>query len=328
METQKHNNRRLHTRYLLMVALFVIGVGVGIVSAHVYQNHRFDLKKEKYSLLADRILQSSDKDRTVSFTNLRTELKNYIDTNLNSKQYSFYFEYLPTGTSIGYNESHPLIGASLLKVPFAIQYFKAVEDGVLQPTDKVVLVKEDLDSGYGELYKRGAGYELTMDELVRILLHDSDNTALQALSRVLVDKVKITSVDQIINFIDVDYSNNSEGSTLIGAQAYSSILKCLYFSCYLNKDNSQQVLKELSDTQFNDRLKRYITDENMPIVAHKIGSFENSTQSDCGIFYEPKKPYVLCIMINEDEQQASIDIGKLSVIVNEYVKNIDQGVDN
>lgn len=318
-ETKKHTSTRV--RYALLLALFISGIFIGSIGVVSVQKYKQKQLTEKYSLLADRILQNSDKDRTVNFSNLRAELASYIESSeLKDANYSIYFEYLPTGTSVGFKESNPLIGASLLKVPFAVQYYRALERGEVNKTDIVTLKKENLDSEYGTLYQKGEGYKLTLDELVRIMIVDSDNTALNTLAGVLIEKANINSVDAIFNFVDINYSSTKDGATAIGAESYSSILKCLYFSCYVSKENSQEILSMLTQSTFNNRLKRYISEDEMPLIAHKIGSFPD-TQSDCGIFYEPKKPYVLCVMVAGSEEFADIQIGKISVIVHEYVKN-------
>lgn len=311
-------------RAALFVTVLFFGIAIGVSGTAIYKDARLDKRQQRYSLLADRVLLGSDKDRTVSFTDLRQEIANYTNTNMKNSTYSLYFEYLPTGTSIGVNESKNLVGASLLKVPFAMQYYRALEEGRLQASDMVTIKQSNLDNSYGNLYKKGAGYQLTLGEVVQIMLLDSDNTALRVVADVLNEKAGVDTIDQVFNFVDLNYESDQEGSTLIGAESYSSILKCLYFACYISKDSSQEILNTLTKTTFNDRLKRYIPQEEMPVIAHKIGSFGQTTQSDCGIFYVPRKPYLLCVMVNGDDAAASQHIGKLSVIVYEYVSNLVQ----
>lgn len=314
--------RAVVVRAALLLTVLLLGISIGVISTNAYKDAKLDKRQQRYSLLADRVLLGSDKDRTVSFTDLRQEIANYTNANMQNVTYSVYFEYLPTGTSIGVNESKSLVGASLLKVPFAMQYYHALEQGKLQASDIVVIKESNLDSSYGDLYKKGAGYRLTLGEVVQIMLLDSDNTALRVLADTLNDRASVETIDQVFSFVDLNYESNTEGATLIGAEPYSSILKCLYFACYISKDHSQEILNLLTQTKFDNRLKRYIPTEEMPVIAHKIGSFGQTTQSDCGIIYEPKKPYLLCIMVNGDDATASQHIGKLAVIVYEYISNL------
>lgn len=316
--------RGVVVRAAVLLGVLLAGIAIGVLSVVIFNNERQQQRQDKYSLLADRILLGSDKDRTVNFTQLRQEIANYIASNMQDVDYSVYFEYLPTGTSIGVNESKNLVGASLLKVPFAMQYYRALEEGKLQAADTVTIKESNLDSSYGNLYKKGAGYQLTLDEVVRVMLLDSDNTALRVLADALNEKAGVDNIDQVFSFVDLNYESDAEGSTLIGAESYSSILKCLYFACYISKDHSQEVLNLLTQTTFDNRLKRYIPQNEMPVIAHKIGSFGQTTQSDCGIFYEPQKPYLLCIMVNGDDVAASQHIGKLSVMVYEYMTSLVQ----
>ena len=310
-------------RAFALLGVLCMGIAIGAVSVIVYGNIKQQQRQEKYSLLADRILLGSDKDRTVNFSELRQKISEYTTMNMQDDTYSMYFEYLPTGTSIGLNESKNLVGASLLKVPFAMQYYRAVEEGKLQPGDIVSIKQSHLDDTYGDLYKKGEGYRLTLDTIVRTMLLDSDNTALRILADTLAEKASITTIDEVFSFVDLNYASNQDGSTLIGAGTYSSILKCLYFACYVSKSNSQEILSLLTQSTFDNRLKRFIPQQKMPIVAHKIGSFGKTTQSDCGIFYEPKKPYVLCVMVNGNDETASTHIGKISIIVHEYIASLN-----
>lgn len=316
--------KKVAVRAFVLFAVLCIGLVIGSISAIMYSNSKQRQRQEKYSLLADRVLLGSDKDRTVNFRDLRQKLTEYTTVNMHSAPYSLYFEYLPTGTSIGLNESNNLVGASLLKVPFAIQYFRAIEEDKLHPDDIVTIQQSHLDATYGDLYQKGSGYKLTINTVVRTMLLDSDNTALRLLADVLSEKASIDTIDEIFSFVDLNYESDQDGSTLIGAGSYSSILKCLYFACYVSNAHSQEILNLLTQSRFDDRLKRYIPQETMPIVAHKIGSFGKSTQSDCGIFYEPKKPYILCVMVNGDDATASQHIGKISIIVHEYIANLQE----
>lgn len=311
-------------KILVVLVVFVLSFSAGAL----YQQ-RQQLREEKrlaersshYDLLARRILVDNPSEIAIDFRILQTGLETYIAQNGLGDKASLYFEYLPTGSSIGLNEDKVQVGASLLKLPLSVAVFKAAEQGKVNLDEKVALKQEWLNNGYGDLYKRGEGYRISVREALSYALSKSDNTAALMLFNV-VSRAQGTDRPNLLGFIDANYKETNTHEVLIDSRSYASILKCLYFSCFLNKDNSQEVLKYLADSESHERLELYMPTPH-PRVAHKIGVFNEQTQSDCGIVYVPKRNYVLCIMVDGKDPQASKEIGRLSEIVYNYVSKID-----
>lgn len=267
-----------------------------------------------YSFLAPRIFIESPNDPLINFTPLRLQLRTYmLEKNLKG---SLYFEYLPTGTNVRVDDDSQEAAASLMKIPAVMELYKAAEFGRVDLDAPQELRSEWLDDRFGSLYQQGAGYTLSLREAARIALTDSDNTAINmviALSREL-----LLPAENVLTFLDVDFVRPDEDRLTISARSYSSFLKCLYFSCYLSPDNSQQILTFLSSTNFNDRLRAGVPSEIT--MSHKIGTFNNSVMSDCGIIYEPKRPYLLCIMLEvADDQTGNQHFAAISKMAYEYI---------
>ena len=91
--------------------------------------------------------------------------------------------------------------------------------------------------------------------------------------------------------------------------------------CFLNFDDSQAILNDLTtDSNDNSRIRAGVP-SNIP-VARKIGSFSDLTQSDCGIIYVPDKNYLLCVMLDESGPAADKDIKNLSTMVYKYINSL------
>jgi beta-lactamase class A len=56
-------------------------------------------------------------------------------------------------------------------------------------------------------------------------------------------------------------------------------------------------------------------------VAHKYGTSGGESESDCGIVYIPKRPYIICMMVSTDPEQANKIIQEVSKKVYDYVSN-------
>lgn len=252
-------------------------------------------------------------DLLINFTQLRKNLKDQATPYNDS--FSFYFEYLPTGTSIGFNEKTPLYAASLVKVPLVMAFYKLDTDQKVDiDNTKVKITEDEIDSGFGDLYKKGVGYELTLREVTRLALVDSDNTA----ARILGKLVPYDNFKEIYSGLDLDL-NIEKGETLISTKSYASILKALYFSSILKREDSNQILDLLTQTKFDDKLRAPIPSDIL--VAHKIGVYKNEYYQDCGIVYLPKRPYVLCMISKSSEDEARSRMNKVSDMIYKFIQS-------
>jgi beta-lactamase class A len=231
-----------------------------------------------------------------------------------------YYEYLPTGVSVGVNSTQEFYSASLFKLPVVMAYFKHKEKNNIQEDIKVKLTNSMIDPRFGNLWIRGAGYEIGLDEAAKLALTDSDNTAVNALGPYITS----SDFDDVYNAIDIDLNLTSNG-VISTAKSYSSILKSLFFSALLTKDDSERILSFLTESKFNDKLVAGIP--SGVTVAHKIGVYEvgnDKSYSDCGIVYVPNRPYMLCMISKSDEQTARERMKEISSVVYDYVSSVDK----
>lgn len=295
----------------LILILSIVSISSLIVNAIFFLKFTDSAQLiKKYSFLSKRILLEEQNEILINFLPLRNELRKTVAPFQDS--FAFYFEYLPTGTSIGINEKVEFGTASLIKVPISMAYFHYKERLGLKE-DLIVTIQENhLDSNFGDLWKRGAGTKISLEEAVRLALVESDNTALL----VLAANIPREDFNEVYEGLDIDLKIQDE-ETIITAKQYSSILKALYFSSVLTKDNSQKILELLAQTKFNDKLPAGVP-EGIP-VAHKFGILGNELFQDCGIVYVPKRPYILCMVSHSTEDLARERMKSISAKIYEYV---------
>lgn len=271
-----------------------------------------DLQK-KFPLLSADVLADNPNDILINFVPLRKDLQKKFDAL--TVQKSFYFEYLPDGTSIRIGADQQLTAASLIKVPLAMNLYKAAELGRINLDQTVTVQENELDDAYGNLYKRGSGFRLTLREAAKYMLEQSDNTA----TRVVYDHMqnKLSYDEQSLARLDID-QNIENGQAVITARSYGSVLKGLYFSAYLNNSDSQELLGYLTHSTATNRITAQLPGSVK--VAHKIGVYNaNWAESDCGIVYVPRRPYMLCVMVGLPEDQANQFIAGVSKDIYDYV---------
>lgn len=269
-----------------------------------------------YPLLSKRIFAENQNDILINFTSLRSSVREYIGKQ--SEVIGLYFEYLPSGTSIGVNALMEVELASLIKVPVVMATYRAIEEGDVALDHQLVLKSEHIDQRFGELWKRGVGAKITVSDAIRLTLVDSDNTA----SKMLAEQLPADALDRVFDSLDLPKKRQGD-SVVSSPKSYTSILRSLYLSSYLSRSHSNDVLHILTQTKFNDKLPAGIA--RGVAVAHKTGVIETpgspSIYNDCGIVYVPNRPYSLCVMVVGSEDAARTHIQHLSAEVYNYVKS-------
>jgi beta-lactamase class A len=240
-----------------------------------------------------------------------------------------YFLYLNNGAWTGLNEREEFTAASTVKVPLAMAAMKAVEEGKLQLSDRYTLNELDLNADFGELYKNGADHDFSLEELIRIMLEQSDNTAAIAVQNILMNIGIADPLADVYAQFGWAYGDNvpgfGEGTTpnyvKINLKTLSNMFLALYNATYNSPEHSEKILGYLAGSSFNNKIVAGVP-ERVPI-AHKIGvSANDETFSDCGIVYASNRHYILCVGSNGgDEKRAASFMAEISKAAYDYVIN-------
>lgn len=259
----------------------------------------------------------------INFKPLRNQLQE-IQGRYKTKTY-IYFLYLNNASWVGINEKEDFTAASTIKVPVAMAVMKAVEENKLKLSDSYQLTQLDLDNGFGDLYKVGADGEFTVEELMRIMLEQSDNTALNAIVQVF-QRIGIDDpLSHVYGFLGWEFTQEIPefgavpDYSKINLKTLSNLFLALYDAKYVNIKDSTKILEYLAQTPFDDRIAAGIP-KNI-VVSHKIGTASaDDTYSDCGIVYAPNRHYILCVGAHGmEEKDAAKFMAETSKAVYEYV---------
>ena len=220
-----------------------------------------------------------------------------------------YFEYLPTGANIVVNTDRAMWPASLIKIPVALAAMKKVERGEWQLSNELVILDEDKDDSFGQLYKQPTGTTMTIETLLRATLVDSDNTA----HFVLLRNIEATELEDVFFHLGLDdflvsFKNSPDSrveDNRMTAKTYSVFFRSLYNATYLSPKNSERFLTFLTESG-----QEYVRTGLPPgtVFAHKTGIRTNEgVWADSGIVYIPKRPYVLTIMLEKRNPLSGIN---------------------
>lgn len=273
----------------------------------------------EYKFLSKRIFVDDPNDQFVNFIPLRDEINKYMQTQKTS--FAVYFEYLPSGISIGVNEKEEIPLASLVKIPTVMKIYELIRDGVIKKTDTITLTEQMLDNTFGDLWKKGIGYEISVEEAINMTLTQSDNTAHNALLKFLDSSVDLA----VYNTLDIRLMKEENGqyAPYGSAKSMTSVFKNLYFSSYLQPEESSEILEKLTKSTFSHQLTAGTQDTP---VAHKIGVLERKNGekffNDCGIVYLPRRNYILCMLYQGEEEEANDHMAYVSKMIYQYLKQI------
>ena len=209
-----------------------------------------------------------------------------------------YFRDLQNGPIFGISELEHFAPASLLKVPILIAVLKYAEEYPQVLQEKIGL-SDAIPKGQNEFDPRKTlepRKTYSIEEVLRRMIVYSDNSSKELLRNYL-EGISPGIIDQ--TFIDLGISlQNADGSQYIRVKSYASLFRALFNASYLNREMSQKALDLLAQAEFEDGVVAGVP--KGILVAHKFGFLdiaENQRQlHDCGIIYEPKTPYLLCVM--------------------------------
>lgn len=307
-ELENKNNSK---RYIVAILFFTVIILTNIVTYKLSENKNLEIIKAPiFNLLNPARMFISQKDLIINIQPLRDGLNNKYEKDLNV---SVYFEYLPTGANISLNKDAEFYPASLLKIPVAMAVAKKIDKGEWKWNNKLVLMANDKDDKFGTLYKEPTGSIFTIEELVKMSLVDSDNTA----HFILLRNLEVNEINEVYKHMGLDGFLDTNGN--LSAKQYSVILRSLYNSSYLTEDSSQKIISFLTQEKFREYLG-----SGFPLditFAHKIGTdTSQKIYLDSGIVYLKNRPYILIVMTKGKNEKEAQDIMKdISSLVYNYI---------
>lgn len=254
-----------------------------------------------------------------------TELENSL-TNL-MKQYpsikpAIYVWDYDTGNYVDINGSKIYASASIIKIPILIQLFKKIESGQIDLFDKMELTDYYKASGSGNMqyYKTGSMY--TLDELARVMIQTSDNSA----TNMLIAKVgSMLSVNRAIRDwgLNDTYIENwlpdLEGTNYTTAKDLTTMLYNLDNPSFLSISSREYIIDYMSKVKNNRLIQAGLGKD--ALFVHKTGDI-GKMLGDAGIVYMPNnKKYVVVILAERpyNSPQGVQFIQKASKIIYDYM---------
>jgi beta-lactamase class A len=250
---------------------------------------------------------------------LGNEIGRYL--NSHAPKSSVYIEDLTTHQAVLVGEESGFAAKSLMKVPIVMDLYRTQELGTASLSDRVSLQESQLNNEYGDLWRKGAGYTLTLGEAADAALIHSDNTAVAVVNDTVIDKLAVPDMFVNVTHLDFYIPKVKPGQTevaYITAASYASVFRCLYDSCFLSTEDSSKILGILSITNYRAP-NRYLPET--VVISHKIGDNLNLGFNDCGLVQSEETPFLFCILLTRGLPEASEDVAHIVKTSYEYLEH-------
>jgi len=208
-------------------------------------------------------------------------------------------EDLATGMTSGVNEGASLPAASTIKIPVMVEVFRQMSTGRIDLNKRIHLLKGDRDWGSGDMADSRIGSVKSVEQLLWLMIDDSDNTATNMLIR-LVGRQRVNQTMSKLGLRSTrlnDYIRTSDSEIRYSLRSSPhdmvTLLDSIARSKLVDVWSSREMLAILTGQTHNSLLPQPLPRQLK--IAHKTGSLHD-TLNDVGIVYLDQEPYVIAVM--------------------------------
>lgn len=246
------------------------------------------------------------------------------------------YKNLVTGESYCYreNEVHP--SASVIKIFLMAYVMQLACDGKLRLTDRIRLRREDMAESCGVLYYLKDVEEMSVRDLMELMIIVSDNAAtntlcsyvgMENLQRYLEQDLQLTATRYRRMMMDFEAARRGFQNNTSAAEV-AAILEKIYRRELVSAKASELMLQVLKEQQFDDLIPACLN-EFLPehSIAHKSGGLDHVVH-DAAIIDAGKEPFLLCFFGSslEDRLPLSKAMGEAALRIYRSLQTDDESV--
>jgi beta-lactamase class A len=254
--------------------------------------------------------------------------------------WGIYIKCLETGEEIAINADQAMDTMSVIKLPLMAEAFRQIEGGKFALTDRIALTDAAKRPGTGVIRSLDAGAQLTIKDLLTLMVIVSDNTATdliydkvggpEAVNR-LMDTWGLKSIHAPGN---ADAWFKALSATPGGAEVFhragknpfgvssprdmGKLLEMMEKGEAVSKSASQQMLQIMRGQVYSSRLPRYVNGYRIP---HKTGDFLPYIGNDVGVLESRNRNIVMSVFTaNHFGAGAALEdaIGRIAELTGNY----------
>ncbi|WP_173442887.1 serine hydrolase [Selenomonas ruminantium] len=195
--------------------------------------------------------------------------------------------------------SQQMAPASMIKLFVMAKTMQDVHDGKLSLDEKITIKKNDAVGGAGVTTWYNAGEQRTIEQLMTVMITDSDNTA----TNILIDRLGMQNINRYLQqqgFRDtvlvykMMMGRKGKKKNLSSVRDIGSFFSRLYYHQLVGEQEDKLMLAILRQQHDKECFPAALPDYE---IAHKTGEV-NDVYVDGGIFFGQQEDFVLVILSN------------------------------
>jgi beta-lactamase class A len=227
--------------------------------------------------------------------------------------WGIYIKCLETGEEVAIDADRQMDTMSVIKIPLMAEAFRQIEAGKFSLADRVTLTDAAKRPGTGIIRSLDPGVQLTVKDLLTLMVIVSDNTA----TDLMYEKVGGTEpVNKLMDSWGLDSIRatgtadtwfkalraagsaekfHREAKTPFGLSSprdMGRLVEKLEKGEAVSKEASAQMLQIMRGQVYSSRLPRYVTGYRIP---HKTGDFLPYIGNDVGVLESPSRHVVMSV---------------------------------
>ncbi|MBL0387344.1 serine hydrolase [Tumebacillus sp. ITR2] len=219
--------------------------------------------------------------------------------------------------SFHYNADEVFFAASIIKVPIMAAVFDQASKGQLTMSETMTLRLEDKVTGSGILYYLSPGLQITIWDLVVLMIIESDNTA----TNMLMDRIGTPTIQacmkewgmentRIYNKLSVVPANLQHVNTITPREMTDFMIK-LAQSEIVSWKACREMIGILKQQKFNDGIPSLLPTRDEQVgeiptyeMAHKTG-WVSKNEHDSGLLYFPGHTFAISVFTGDVTDHAA-----------------------
>ena len=285
LKTEKYPNIKVDTNMVLRPT-----------SAYLHNNHFLGINF--LSATESKKPQMQKLYETYHLSSLENNLKYLASAHPALKPSIYVWDY-ESGKFADVNAKDVYPTASIIKVPVLIQVFKAIESGMIKLDDKIAMTDYYKSEGSGSLQFKGSKSVYTIDQLARVMITESDNSA----TNMLIDATGgMNAMNQSLRKWGMKYTRINDwlpdlaGTNVSTAREMATLLYNIDNPNFLTLSSREKMVDYMSHVHNNRLIQAGLP--SSAIFIHKTGDI-GKMLGDAGIVYTPNgKKYIVVMFVN------------------------------
>lgn len=217
----------------------------------------------------------------------------------------------PDGERWSQNGQRQFRAASVVKIPLMVELYRAIDRGELSLDETFDLTSADKAPGSGVLLHMHNGVQVTLNDLIYLMISISDNTA----TNMLIDVAGMQRVNKTMRELGMSGSNlgrkmrgrpavEGEQENLATPDDYAVAVSTILDKQAASADSCDAMLAMLRKQQDSSRIARHLPDDGRVAWGSKTGSIAGVT-NDVGFITTPAGTLVVAVFCEDLPDQLS-----------------------